>query len=586
MNKWTAQVKTLYTNLKIKQKLFVIHFLIVFIVCSTSLIAMQITLHIYQGILYQEAARVLNISTSSIENELRQIEKYSYNFITNPEVQEHLSRLNRELSIYEWGKAGVNLVEKLWAFRFERNITTVHLIDGVGNQYTAGNKTVPKEQVPLVVAKAAEKEGSIVFCQPFPGETDIIGARQIRRIRDLSLEPLGTLIIRVNTLNLIQQLTSSTEDSDENLFILSGAESVYASEPELKETVVSFTYNGDTGYSMKKVAGKNYFVVHTRSHFSNWLYINVLPYDTVFRQVLLLRNIVLCLFLLLFFFTVLISMKMARNLTKPIEELTFKMKRVENGEFEVSKEEAPEPQRTDEIGALQNDFAIMTKKINTLIREDYKKQILIKDAQLRALQAQINPHFLYNTLESINWRAKLNKQRDLSLMVESLGNLLRSTISDQKSLVPLSKEIQLLQDYIVIQKVRFGNRLVFNLEIEEKWRKYLLPKLTLQPIVENSINYGLEKMLETCEIKVKSYPNVKGGLCIAVKDNGPGITPALLDQIKAGAVKPQGLGIGLKNIDERFKLIYGKEYGINITSELEKGTTVTITLPERRTSNV
>lgn len=585
MNRLLSGLKTFYLNLQIKHKLFVSHFLIVLIVCSTSLIAIQITLSIYQGILYHEAAKVLNFSTRSIEDELRQIEKHSYNIITDPEIQQSLDKLNDELPLYEKGKIEVNLTEKLWTFRFERNITTVNLIDGRGNQYTAGNKTIPEEYIQSIVTKAAEKEGSMVFIEPFSGESAIIGAREIRKIRGLSLETLGTLIIRINTVNLIKQLAFDSAGDNENLFILSGTESVYSAEPGLKATVASFVYDGDAGYSVKKIGGKNYFVVHTKSDFTNWLYVNVLPYDRVFQRVLMMRNIVLLIFLLLFLFTIFISMKMARNLTKPIEDLTAKMKRVENGEFAMREEDSTEPERTDEIGALQKDFSIMIRKIDTLIKEDYTKQILIKDAQLRALQAQINPHFLYNALESINWRAKINKQNDISQMVESLGNLLRNAISDQEPLVTLRKEIQLLNDYITIQKVRFGGRLDFTLEIDEIWQELLIPKLTLQPIVENSINYGLEKMLDVCRITVRSTVS-PDFLDITVEDNGPGIPPDLLEKLEKGEIKPKGLGIGLQNIDERLKLIYGEQYGITISSKLGKGTRVTIHVPKMRVQDV
>lgn len=245
----------------------------------------------------------------------------------------------------------------------------------------------------------------------------------------------------------------------------------------------------------------------------------------------------------------------------------------------MDKDETAVCERNDEIGVLQRDFTIMIQKIDTLIKDDYTKQILIKDAQLKALQAQINPHFLYNTLDSINWMAKLNQQRDISVMVESLGNLLRSAISGKEPIITLKEEVQLLKDYLTIQKMRFGDRLQFQLEIDQQWLSLKIPKLILQPIVENSINYGLENTLGICRITVKAVPD-SDCLNITVIDNGPGIPDELLKKLAQGEVKPKGSGIGLQNIDHRIKLIFGEEFGLSVTSELGVGTKVLIRIPK------
>lgn len=578
------KLKARYDNLPIKHKLFTFHFLIVLIVCLTSLVAIQIALHIYQEILSVEAAKVLSFSTRSIEEELRQIENHSYNIITNPEFQETLEKLNKRLSVYERGVLGRELTERLWTYRFERNIISVNVIDANGNQY-AGGDLVPKDEVDSIVAKAAEREGSMVFLPPMANDTSIIGVRAIRKVRQLSLAPLGTLIIRVNIGNLIQQLAFASTKNPEYLFITAEDEMVYASSSAWDQTTMALVYKGNGDYLLKKIEGKNYFIVYHKSAYTDWMFINILPYDSVFKQVIQMRKIVLLIFVALFCLTILISLKMAANLTRPMETLIKKMKRVENGEFEFIEEESEGLERADEIGLLQRDFTIMVKKINTLIQENYTKQILVKDTQIKALQAQINPHFLYNTLESINWRAKLNQQPDISQMIESLGNLLRNAISDQNHLVPIREEIKLVHDYINIQKVRFGARLVFALEIDQRWEELLIPRLTLQPLVENSIIHGLEKMPETCRIRITATEN-KEVLFITVEDNGPGIPPIILQELEIGEGKADGSGLGLKNIDQRLKLIYGKEYGILITSKFEEGTKVTMRIPKGKPQNV
>src|SRR5690606_2848016 len=138
----------------------------------------------------------------------------------------------------------------------------------------------------------------------------------------------------------------------------------------------------------------------------------------------------------------------------------------------------------DEVGQIQRHFRIMLERINELIQENYIKQLVIKDTQFKALQAQINPHFLYNTLESINWMAKMSKQDRISQMVESLGYLLRLSISEQDSVITLHKELHIVQQYLVIQKLRFEERLDFQLDVPEHLVLCTVPKLSIQPIVE------------------------------------------------------------------------------------------------------
>lgn len=568
------RLKTNYTNLKIKNKLFLIHLCIVFAVCAASLAAIQVALHIYQEILQAESAKVLNLSTISIENEIKGIDRISLNIVSNAEIQSYLRNVKRANSRHDSQQDSNNLRDSLWTYRFERNIFSVNLIDAAGNQYSGGGQIAPQHVGPIV-AKAARRNGSMVLINPLPGDASLICARQVREIRGLSLEPLGTLIIRVNMDSLVRRYIGNATNYSDTLLILSGARTIYAMNglattvaktPSLQRAV---GYRA-AGYRLNSLRGKNYFITYTGSDVTGWTYINIIPYEIVFKQIYLIRNIVLFISLGVFCLTVFISVRFAHSLTKPLEELTQKMKRVEYGEFEAGPGPAASASRNDEIGQLQRDFDIMLQKINTLIQDNYLKQIALKDAQFKALQVQINPHFLYNTLESINWLAKVNQQPKISLMVESLGNLLRSAVSNQKHVITLREEVQLLQSYIAIQQARFEERLQFTIEIEEDLDPYCIPKLTLQPVVENSINYGLENMAGVCHIALNAASDA-GDIVIVIADNGPGIAADLMAQLKKGTVKAKGSGIGLLNIDERIKLLFGQEYGVSLANGMGRG---------------
>ncbi|MNM91017.1 Sensor histidine kinase YehU [compost metagenome] len=257
-----------------------------------------------------------------------------------------------------------------------------------------------------------------------------------------------------------------------------------------------------------------------------------------------------------------------------------KMAIAEKGNFEVPTLEWDGGTRSDEVGHLNKRFYIMIDRINNLIRENYDKQLVIKETEYMALQAQINPHFLYNTLSSINWMARVNNQQSISLMVESLSNLLRSSIGNMDTVITIDEEISLLDNYITIQKFRYSEQLQIAIDIDESYKNYQIPKLTLQPIVENAIRHGLENMLGVCSIRITAKQNADF-LVLTVADNGPGVEPEILEKLQRNEMESKGSGIGLKNINERLKILFGGSCGLDYESKLGEGMKVHITIPAR-----
>ena len=222
--------------------------------------------------------------------------------------------------------------------------------------------------------------------------------------------------------------------------------------------------------------------------------------------------------------------------------------------------------RNDEIGTLHQRFDRMALRIRTLVDTNYRNELLRKEAQLKALESQINPHFLYNTLESINWRAKASKNAEISMMAESLGTLLRSTLSNQESLVTLKYELDLVQAYMTIQKIRFEDRLDFTQAVDEGLDNLLIPPLSIQPLIENAIRYGMEEMTETCHVELFVH-RVGSQVLIKVKNNGSMFEDELLESLKNKSRKPNGFGIGLLNIDHRVRLLFGHNCGLVLNNE-------------------
>nr|WP_276320921.1 sensor histidine kinase [Bacillus licheniformis] len=336
--------------------------------------------------------------------------------------------------------------------------------------------------------------------------------------------------------------------------------------------------HAENGYDIVEENGQRFFVSYVKSAYKNWTYWSLIPFDAMFSKISAMKTILISLFILFFLIAVLFGRKMARGITSPIEKLVAAMKNVQNGDFKLAPLTRAPLDRQDEVSVLNRNFFTMVERINELIAENYKKQLMLKETEFKALQAQINPHFLYNTLESINWLAKTNRQPQISKMTESLGFLLRNAINMKTDVLTIEEEAEIVRHYFTIQRFRFEERLVFELDIEPAVKKCRVPKLVLQPLAENAITYCLEPFIEPCHIQIKAYKKEEL-VYLTVADNGPGMDEDFLEKARKELVRTTGRGIGLQNIDERIQLMFGKGYGLTISSEKNKGTVMMIKIP-------
>ena len=205
---------------------------------------------------------------------------------------------------------------------------------------------------------------------------------------------------------------------------------------------------------------------------------------------------------------------------------------------------------------------------------------LATEHELKALQAQINPHFLYNTLDSIAWMCEQGRNADAVKMVHALARLFRISISKGHELIPIAKEIEHAESYLQIQKYRYKNQFTYDFEVDPECLDYYCNKITLQPIIENAINHGLDLMVDEGHIQVTVRQDGED-IVFCVRDNGVGMSQEQIASIMRHGPKDR-TGIGIKNVNDRLKIYFGKEYGLHITSELDVGTCVEIRMPKIR----
>ncbi len=271
-----------------------------------------------------------------------------------------------------------------------------------------------------------------------------------------------------------------------------------------------------------------------------------------------------------------IAVLFSDKLTKPITELRNSMKEVEKGNF---KEIQLTERGDSEIAMLYKSFNTMTNEIQNLMEEKSRSQKEKYRLELRALQAQINPHFLYNTLDSIVWMAEGAGNREVVIMTASLAKLLRQSISNEEELVTIEKEVDYVRSYLTIQKMRYRDQLAFEIDVDPEIYSCLIVKLTLQPLVENAIYHGI-KYRETKGIVIIKGGKTENGILLQVIDNGVGMDEDTLLHIldKKERDGKRG-GIAVENVNRRLKLHYGEEYGLKYESRVNEGTIVSIMLP-------
>jgi two-component system sensor histidine kinase YesM len=274
-------------------------------------------------------------------------------------------------------------------------------------------------------------------------------------------------------------------------------------------------------------------------------------------------------------FVISIIVIISAKVTKPIKRLDRYMKKVEAGNFDIQVNITGDA----EVVHLSKTFNLMVARIRQLMEQIILEQEAKRKSELNALQAQINPHFLYNTLDSIVWMAENEKSSDVITMVTSLARLFRISISRGHNIITVGEELEHARNYLVIQKIRYKNKFEYSIEVDETVLKYKTIKLILQPIIENAIYHGIEYMVDEGKILI-SAKVVDDKLLYEITDNGLGMKAENIKNILSYESKNKGgSGVGVKNVHERIQLSFGKEYGVDIESELEVGTKVSVWLP-------
>lgn len=307
----------------------------------------------------------------------------------------------------------------------------------------------------------------------------------------------------------------------------------------------------------------------------------IVPYSDILKANNQMRDRLIFIFVLIVPLTFILSFIVAGSATKRLRQLIRYVRKVKNGHFQI----APLPNSMDEIGELTVNFNSMVGNVSRLMEETYSLGREVKNKELEVLQAQINPHFLYNTLDLINVMAIESANADISKVVNRLASFYRLSLSNGKETVTLESELRHIESYVAIQNMRFDNAITLTLEVPTPLINCVVPKIILQPIIENSILHGiLERDSEKGNILISAMEE-KNDLIIEISDDGVGMEQEVLEAVLTGGFTKNTGGFGIRNIQERIQLNYGPRYGLTFTSFPGKGTTVKIRIPKSKNAD-
>ncbi len=413
---------------------------------------------------------------------------------------------------------------------------------------------------------------------------------QARIIKDYySLEDIGAVVIYVKP-DILDQVfwdTATLKEGDILLVNKQGNIVFDKSGEHIGERTdfpfLSNVEKNGKGYYVDKYLGEKSLITYLPSHNKEWYLVAITPSKLIASESINIRNIAVILVLVSLISAFLFDRYFVRRLVRSIISAVNGMKRVQQGIFVPIP---PMVRSEDETDLLMDGFNRMSKQISELIEQVQVEQARKKEVELQALVAQINPHFIYNSLESINSMAVLQGNKDISKMVVSLGRLLRISISENQQLIPLSMEMDHVRHYLDIQKFRFEDKFTYQIEIPESLKYYKTQKLIVQPIVENALYHAIEPMEGRGFISITARDGDKD-ILIDVMDNGPGFDHETLMHLwnkdRGNLKKYRENGVGLKNVHERLSIRFGGYYGIMICSSPGFGSIIRIRIPKINT---
>lgn len=567
----------MYKKSKLRKQILFMALSIAAIWCAVVGVYLFVFSNEYENMNTLQSKKILGMYVYNFDEELRSYDELSYELIVDDTIYSIMYRINFAQEEYDKYTAETQLYDILQLhMEKDENLAAIYYIRNNGQSIftSAQTQRLKDASLQLILDTYPRDHKNIAWIPPNEDQPYAYLIRDVKKKEFDWNNAMGTILIAIDVNRIADNITTYTQAVD-GYYMTTGEELIGLGTvsttmlpkklPVPKRSTITIKHSGEYWLMSRHI-----------SQYNNWNYINAMNYSQIMKDIFTMVLLMAGILTLALILTSIYGLGLTKTILAPIQALTRKANKAIEGEYQVDNIQAPKD--GDEIGVLAYDFNYMMESVDKLINQNLVQEIQAKDYRYRMLQAQINPHLLYNTLEIIGWRASLNGDKETSQMVYALGKLLRNSITQTDAVISISEELNILEYYINIEKHRYEERLNIRIDISEEHKSCSIPKLTLQPIIENSIKYGLESKVEGANITISSIEK-DGKLIIIVKDDGIGIPKETLDTLLAPEAVTKGSGIGLKNIHNRLQAKYGAEYRLEIYSTPGKGTSVWIFLP-------
>ncbi|NIK76569.1 two-component system sensor histidine kinase YesM [Paenibacillus castaneae] len=533
----------------------------------------------------QDALYLVNFN---IELFLLDMLQSAVNITINPDVANMLKDPN---SISEYEKLRLNDTELNRLFssyftntyvtlfdRYGNSHSTSYMGEGLYQEYTASDWYKAMMSKPYQI-KWMFNDKKLMYMDRKPIIT------LVKTITDLqSSQNIGMVAFSVAEKDIRKYLTGLEGE----IYLIDASGKVVSSQTKemIGESVAEQKYmpsiwKNTKGQEIIKKDGQKWIVNYDTVHLNGWKIVQLVPYDTVFKQIFDIRKANIIIFIIIFIIFSIITLSISYGISKPLKLLKKRMQELEEKQF-YSAISITGP---EEISSLIQTYNKMVKEIRGLlhkVKDEYEQK---EDMRFRALQAQINPHFILNTLNNIKWMAYIRNDAEVGDMLSNLGGILEGSIGRGASLIPLRQELDYIENYIGLMKMKYQEKLSFEMDVPDELMDQEVIKIMLQPIIENCLVHGIESINGIGRIVI-SARNEEECFVLKVWDNGAGIDQNRVEEIQsrlaAGPSEPPPERIGVKNVHDRIKLQYGEPFGICLSSKPNEGTKVEYVLPIKK----
>ncbi|MBW5445734.1 HAMP domain-containing protein [Cohnella sp. CFH 77786] len=584
---WSS-VRRSVADLKIRNKLFAAFLLLNMLpLAAIGALTYQKSSSLLQERTNDYTADLLSEVSRNIELTLREIDSLYYSIFTNELIRTNLSRANKGLmSEGEYFSASYKTFSILQSYVLDREDVQAVNVYALDKKFLFQAGEYPM-YVPLTRKewdRIERNKGNLVWFRPENERSVVAAASSIYDTDTLRKSGYFVLGFKEDALLAIYSRIKLHDQGE--LFMVDGGGQIISHRDKSRiGTRLEAPYldpvrtaSGSSGNFSAQADGREQIVSFHEIGDTDWKLVSVIPAAQYSSLSLLLRNWMIAVFAAVSALALILSYLLSNNISKPIRRLSAMMKSVERDNWDVQSDY----RSRSEIGILSRNFNRMIGRIRYLIHQVYQEELLKQRTQLKYLMFQINPHFLFNTLETINWVARIQGAPEVGKLSKALGDLMREGIKG-KEFVPFERELANLKNYLYIQKYRYDDKIEVRFEIAGEVLGAAVPRFILQPLVENAMVHGMETKMGRGTIEIQAELSGET-LKITVRDDGLGIEPRRLAEIRASletVSEDDAHGIGLTNVHRRIRLHYGAEYGLTIDSSTGAGTAVRLTLPKK-----